>query len=173
MDTGLNIIHVRDVAKGHLLAADRGRVGERYILGNRNMTLAEIVAELAAIAGLAAPRLRLPYPVAWTAGAVSTAVSSWVTHRPPAVPLEAVRMARHRLFFDASKALRELGLPQTDVRAAFEDAIAWFEQIGLISTRQRRGNAWVSGFKQAIAVGRYIALKKLPPRQALPACAHA
>ena len=144
VDTGLNVIHVRDVAAGHLLAAERGRAGERYILGHRNMTLAEIVAELAEITGLPAPRLRLPYPVAWTAGAVSTALSTWITRRPPAVALEAVRMARHRMFFDPAKAVRELGLPQTSVRAAFVDAIAWFEQSGLIPKGTRRNAAWES-----------------------------
>jgi dihydroflavonol-4-reductase len=144
VDTGLNIVHVRDVAEGHLLAAERGRVGERYILGNRNMTLADIVAELAEITGLPAPRVRLPYAVAWTAGALSTAVATFVTHRPPAVPLEAVRTSRHRMFFDPGKAVRELGLPQTPVRAAFEDAIAWFEGNGLIPKTQRRIAAWAS-----------------------------
>src|SRR5919206_2431508 len=111
VDTRLNIVHVRDVAEGHLLAAERGRPGERYILGHRNMTLSEIAIELAEITGLPAPRVRLPYAVAWTAGAISTAVANWVTHRPPTVALEAVKMARRRMFFDASKAGRELGLP--------------------------------------------------------------
>ncbi|GEJ58138.1 hopanoid-associated sugar epimerase [Anaeromyxobacter diazotrophicus] len=143
VDTGLNVVHVRDVAEGHLLAAERGRVGERYILGHQNMTLAEIVAELAEITGRPAPRLRLPYAVAWTAGAVSTALATWVTHRPPGVALEAVRMARRRMFFDASKAVRELGLPQTPVRAAFEEAVTWFEERGLIP-RSRRRVAWAS-----------------------------
>jgi dihydroflavonol-4-reductase len=144
VDTGLNVVHVRDVAEGHLLAAERGRVGERYILGHRNMTLAEIVAELAGLTGRPAPRLRLPYALAWTAGAVSTALSTWVTHRPPAIALEAVRMARRRMFFDAGKAVRELGLPQTPVRAAFEDAIAWFEERRLIPQQNRRNIAWAS-----------------------------
>jgi len=143
VDTGLNVVHVRDVAEGHLLAAERGRVGERYILGHRNMTLAEILAELADITGRPAPRVRLPYAVAWTAGALSTAMANWVTHRPPAVALEAVRMARRRMFFDASKAVRELGLPQTPVRAAFEEAVTWFEARGLIP-RSRRRVAWAS-----------------------------
>ncbi|HEX7487716.1 MAG TPA: hopanoid-associated sugar epimerase [Anaeromyxobacteraceae bacterium] len=143
VDTGLNIVHVRDVAEGHLLAAERGRVGERYILGHRNMTLAEIVAELAEITGRPAPRLRLPYAVAWTAGAVSTAVSTWITHRPPAIALEAVRMARRRMFFDPGKAVRELGLPQTPVRTAFQDAVAWFEENGLIP-QSKRSVAWAS-----------------------------
>jgi dihydroflavonol-4-reductase len=144
VDTGLNIVHVRDVAEGHLLAAERGRAGERYILGHRDMTLAEIVRELADITGLPAPRLRLPYAVAWTAGAVSTALATFVTRRPPAVALEAVRMARRRMFFDPSKAVRELGLPQTPVRAAFEDALAWFEERRLIPQLQRRNVAWAS-----------------------------
>jgi dihydroflavonol-4-reductase len=144
VDTGLNVVHVRDVAEGHLLAAECGRRGERYILGHRNMTLSEIASELADITGLPAPRVRLPYAVAWTAGAVSTAVANWVTHRPPAVALEAVKMARRRMFFDASKAVRELGLPQTPVREAFEDAIGWFEEKGLIPKLQRRNAAWAS-----------------------------
>ncbi|HZZ85740.1 MAG TPA: hopanoid-associated sugar epimerase [Anaeromyxobacteraceae bacterium] len=144
VDTGLNVVHVRDVAEGHLLAAERGRVGERYILGHRNMTLVEILAELAELTGLPPPRVRLPYAVAWTAGAVSTAISTFITHRPPAVALEAVRMARRRMFFDAGKAVRELGLPQTPVRAAFEDAIRWFEQAGLIPRTPRRNAAWAS-----------------------------
>ncbi len=143
VDTGLNIVHVRDVAEGHLLAALRGRVGERYILGHRNMTLAEIVAELAEITGLSAPRVRLPYAVAWAAGAVSTAVSTWITHRPPAIALEAVRMARRRMFFDPGKAVRELGLPQTPVRVAFQDAVAWFAENGLIP-QSRRSVTWAS-----------------------------
>jgi dihydroflavonol-4-reductase len=144
VDTGLNVVHVRDVADGHLLAAERGRIGERYILGHRNMTLAEIVAELAELTGIPAPRLRLPYAVAWTAGAVSTAVSTWITHRPPAIALEAVRMARRRMFFDAGKAVRELGLPQTPVRAAFAEAIEWFEQKGVIPKCTRRNVVWAS-----------------------------
>jgi dihydroflavonol-4-reductase len=144
VDTGLNIVHVRDVAQGHLLAAERGRVGERYILGHRNMTLAEIVAELAEITGLPAPRVRLPYALAWTAGALSTAVANFITRRPPAVALDAVRTARHRMFFDPGKAVRDLGLPQTPVRAAFEDAIAWFEEHGRVPTTRRRIAAWAS-----------------------------
>ena len=144
VDTGLNIVHVRDVAEGHLLAAERGRVGERYILGNRNMTLAEIAAELSALTGRPAPRLKLPYAVAWAAGAVSTAVADLVTHRPPAIALEAVRMSRRRMFFDPAKAVRELGLPQTPVRKAFEDALAWFEAKGLIPQQHRRSVAWAS-----------------------------
>jgi dihydroflavonol-4-reductase len=138
VDTGLNVVHVRDVAEGHCLAAEKGRVGERYILGHRDMTLAEILGELAAITGRPAPRFRLPYAVAWCAGAVCTAVADHVTRRPPAVALEAVKMSRRRMFFDPSRAVRELGLPQTPVRAAFEDAMAWFEQRGYVPRSKGR-----------------------------------
>jgi dihydroflavonol-4-reductase len=145
LDTGLNVIHVRDAAEGHLLAADRGRVGERYILGGRNMTLAEILSALAELTGRPAPRVKLPYPLAWLAGAVSTKASDWITHRPPAVALDAVRMARRRMFFDSSKAIRELGLPQTPVGEAFEDALRWFADREYIPAPRHRKVQW--GFR--------------------------
>jgi dihydroflavonol-4-reductase len=132
VDTGLNVVHVRDVAEGHWLAAERGRPGERYVLGHRNLTLREILETLAELLGRPAPRIRLPYAIAWAAGALSTAAANLVTHRPPAIALEAVRMSRRRMFFDGSKAVRELGLPQTPVRDAFEDALRWFAARGLI-----------------------------------------
>ncbi len=144
VDTGLNIVHARDVAEGHWLAAEKGRVGERYILGNANLTLAEILGELAALTGRRAPRVRLPYAVAWTAGAACTAVSNWITRRPPAVALEAVRMSRRRMFFDARKAVRELSLPQTPVRQAFADAMAWFEERGYVPRATVKEVEWES-----------------------------
>jgi dihydroflavonol-4-reductase len=144
VDTGLNVVHVRDVAEGHWLAAERGQPGERYILGHQNMTLAEILAELGDILGRPAPRVRLPYAVAWAAGAVSTALANLVTHRPPSVPLEAVRMSRRRMFFDGSKAVRELGLPQTPVRRAFEDAVDWFRQRGYLPVSPGKEAQWAS-----------------------------
>ncbi|HXH82614.1 MAG TPA: hopanoid-associated sugar epimerase [Candidatus Tectomicrobia bacterium] len=129
LDTGLNVVHVRDVAQGHLLAAERGRVGERYILGHRNLSLAEILGLLAALTGRPAPRWRVPYPLAWCSAACLEAVAR-VTRRPPAVALTAVRMARKRMYFDPAKAVRELGLPQTDVRVALGDAVRWFVEHG-------------------------------------------
>ncbi len=144
VDTGLNVVHVRDVAEGHWLAAERGRRGERYVLGHRNLTLREILETLAELLGLPAPRIRLPYAVAWAAGVLSTAASNLVTHRPPAIALEAVRMSRRPMFFEASKAVRELGLPQTPVREAFEDALRWFAEHGLISRPLPRTAAWES-----------------------------
>ncbi len=144
VDTGLNVVHVRDVAEGHWLAAERGRAGERYLLGHHNMTLREILETLAELLGRPAPRIRLPYAVAWAAGALSTAAANLVTHRPPAIPLEAVRMSRRRMFVDASKAVRELGLPQTPVRDAFVDALRWFAARGDLPQLPPRTAAWAS-----------------------------
>lgn len=131
LDTGLNIVHVRDVARGHLLAAERGRIGERYILGHAhgNLSLADIGRLLSDITGRPAPRLRVPYAVAWC-GAACTEVVARLTGRPPAVPLTAVRMARKRMYFSPAKAVRELGLPQTDPREALRDAVHWFAAHG-------------------------------------------
>lgn len=147
--TGLNVVHVRDVAIGHVLAAERGRVGERYILGNRNMTLAEILTMLGKLTGRPAPRIRIPYGVAYAAGLASTTIADHITHRPPAIPLEAVRMAKYRMFFSAAKAIRELGLPQTRVDHAFRDALDWFSAHGYFDLEAAKayadgGRAWRS-----------------------------
>jgi dihydroflavonol-4-reductase len=125
LDTGLNVVHVRDVARGHILAAERGRVGERYILGHQNLSLIDIFHALARLTGLAAPRLRVPYALAWLGAAAMESVAA-VTRRPPAVSLTAVRMAKKRMYFSAAKAVRDLGLPQTPVEEALEDAVGWF-----------------------------------------------
>jgi dihydroflavonol-4-reductase len=126
LDTGLNIVHVRDVALGHLLAAERGRIGERYILGNQNMTLASILELLARLSGRRAPTLRIPYGIAYAAGWASTKLSDLVTRRPPAIALESVKMAKRHMFFSSAKARSELGLPQLPVEQAFTDALDWF-----------------------------------------------
>jgi len=127
LDTGLNIVHVRDVARGHLLAAERGKPGERYILGHAqgNLSLADIFRLLASITGGRAPRFRVPYALAWCSAAACEGVAR-VTGRPPAVPLTAVRMARKRMYFSPARAVRDLGLPQTEPRVALADAVAWF-----------------------------------------------
>ncbi len=131
VDTGLNLIDARDVAEGHLLAAEKGRVGERYILGNRNMTLKEILDTLARLTGIPSPRLRLPHAVPLVAAAAGTWLAN-LTGRAPRVSLESVRMSRHRMFFDANKAVRELGLPQTPVEAALARAVEWFREKGYV-----------------------------------------
>jgi dihydroflavonol-4-reductase len=131
LDTGLNWVHVRDVAIGHILAARKGCVGERYILGNAegNWTMQQAFAALEEISGIPAPRVRIPYAVALGAAYVNEALA-FVTGRPPKAPLAGVRMARHKMFFSPGKAIRELGLPQTPPRQALADAVQWFHRNG-------------------------------------------
>jgi dihydroflavonol-4-reductase len=125
LDTGLNLVDVRDVAQGHLLAAQRGKIGERYILGCRNMTLRDVLQVLAHVSDLPAPKIRIPYAVALTAGYISEAISR-LTLKPPRVPLSGVRMARHPMYFSAHKAIRELGLPQSPIDQAVQRAVQWY-----------------------------------------------
>jgi dihydroflavonol-4-reductase len=131
VETGLNLVDVRDVAEGHVLAAEKGRIGEKYILGNRDMTLKEIFDALSRLTGIPSPRVRLPHWVPLAAAAVDT-LASRLTGRQPRVPLEGVRMSRHTMFFDAGKAVRELGLPQTPVEEALGRAVAWFRENGYV-----------------------------------------
>jgi len=131
IDTGLNLIDVRDCALGHLLAAERGRTGQRYILGCRNMTLMEICQALAAITGLAAPTMHLPYAVAYLAGWFDTRLSL-LRGRTPSISLEGVRMARKRMWVASNKAVRELSLPQTPPEEALARAVAWFREKGYV-----------------------------------------
>jgi dihydroflavonol-4-reductase len=127
VDTGLNLVDVRDVAEGHLLAAERGRPGERYILGARNMTLREILETLAGLTGRPAPKVRLPYAAAWLFGAAETALAP-LTGREPRAPLEAVRMAAKKAWVSTAKAERELGWRPGPVEPALERAIEWFRR---------------------------------------------
>src|SRR5262249_31051916 len=117
LDTGLKLVHVRDVARGHGLAAERGRAGGRYIPGDQKLSLLDIFRRLARITGIRAPRFRVPYAAAWLV-ALGMEGAARVTGRAPRVPLTAVRMARKRMHFSAAKAIRELGLPQTPVETA-------------------------------------------------------
>ena len=133
VDTGLNLVHVRDVARGHLLAESRGRVGEKYILGHAegNLSLAAIGRLIAEMSGARAPRVRIPYVVAWCAAACSQGFAR-LTGGTPRVPIDAVRMSRKRMYFSPAKAIRELGLPQTPVRDAVRDAAQWFSEHGYV-----------------------------------------
>ena len=117
LDTGLNWVHVRDVAVGHILAAEKGRIGERYILGNAegNWTMKQAFAVLEELTGVRAPRFRIPYSLALVA-AYADETLSLLTRRPPKAPLAGVRMAKHKMYFNPAKAIRELGLPQTPPR---------------------------------------------------------
>jgi dihydroflavonol-4-reductase len=133
LDTGLNWVHVHDVAAGHVLAAEKGTPGERYILGHGagNWTMKQALEVLAELTGLPAPQVRLPYSLALGAAYLDEALSSF-TRKPPRAPLAGVRMARHKMFYNPAKAIRELALPQTPPRQALADAVAWFCANGYV-----------------------------------------
>jgi len=133
VETGLNVVPVEDVARGHLLAADHGRVGERYLLGGRNMTLKELLDALARIAGQRAPRVRLPWTVAMALGYADQLAAS-VRGREPRIPLDGVRMARHRMWANCTKAERELGFHAGSVEAALQRAVQWYRRNGYVSS---------------------------------------
>lgn len=131
VDTGLNLVDVEDTAEGHLLAAERGKAGERYILGCDNLTLEQILQRLAGISGKKAPRIRIPYAVAYVAGLASTGWAN-VTGRQPRAPLDAVKMARKKMFVSCDKARRELGFNPSPVEGALERAVEWFRANGYV-----------------------------------------
>ena len=134
--TGLNLVDVRDVARGHLLAAERGRLGEEYILGGRNMTLKQILDMLAGITGMPAPRVRLPHWLPLSLAAVDTAISR-VLPREPWLALEALQLARHMMFFDSSKARRELGFDPGPVDEALRRSVDWYTGHGYVKAGGR------------------------------------
>ncbi|HVC01687.1 MAG TPA: hopanoid-associated sugar epimerase [Steroidobacteraceae bacterium] len=131
VDTGLNVVHVDDVAAGHLAAYERGRPGERYILGGENLSLKEIIGAIAALVGRPAPRIRLPYaavlPIAYAAEAIAA-----LTGRSGRITLEGVRLSRKRMYFSSDKAARELGYRWRPPAAALRDAVGWFEERGML-----------------------------------------
>lgn len=131
VDTGLNLIDVRDTADGHVLACERGSSGQKYILGCENLTLKQIFAHLEEISGRKAPRWRIPYAVAYTAGVASTAWAN-LTGREPRAPLDAVKMARKRMFVSAEKAKRDLGFRPGSVYGALTRAVDWFQANGYV-----------------------------------------
>jgi dihydroflavonol-4-reductase len=136
LDTGLNWVHVRDVAIGHILAAEKGRIGERYILGHAdgNWTMKQAFAVLQDVTGLPAPKFQVPYSVALLAAHIDE-LRSKLRGKPPKAPLAGVRMARYKMFFNPAKAIRELGLPQTPPRQALADAVQWFRENGYVRKR--------------------------------------
>jgi len=130
VDTGMNLIDVRDCAEGHVLAAEKGCVGERYILGGRNVTLKEIFDMLASVTDVRSPTMKVPHWVAETYARLENIWSINLARREPDVPLESVQMSRHKMWFDPSKAIRELGLSQNPVEGALERAVKWFRENG-------------------------------------------
>jgi dihydroflavonol-4-reductase len=132
VNTGLNLVHVDDVAIGHLLAFERGTIGERYVLGARNMTLKEILTELAAITGGQAPRIRLPHNLVLPIAYVSEAWTRLTHGNEPWVPLVGVRLAKKKMFFSSEKAKRVLGYNPRPIEEALRDAVDWFRRNGYI-----------------------------------------
>ena len=132
VDTGLNFVPVEDCARGHLLACEQGKIGERYILGGRNLTLKQMLEMLASVSGRPAPRWKFPHALAYAAGYMDAAVSR-LLGREPQIPLDGVRMARHKMFVDTSKAERDLGFVCGPIEAALERAVAWYEANGYVA----------------------------------------
>jgi len=137
LDTGLNFIDVRDVAWGHILALEKGRLGDRYILGHQNLTLKQLLDQLAQLTGLKAPQNTipawLPLSLAWCDERILAPLG-----KPPAIPLDGVRMANQPMYYDASKAIRELGLPQSPIITALKDAVDWFVAHGYVASARRQ-----------------------------------
>ncbi len=131
VDTGMNVVDVDDVAQGHVLAAARGKTGERYILGGKNMSMSEILGTLSRISGIPAPRVRLPYRPLLTMSYLNAA---WcrITRTTPRMTPDTIRMSAHKMYYDSGKAIRELGFPQTDPQAALQKAVTWFTENGYV-----------------------------------------
>ncbi|MEX5218138.1 MAG: hopanoid-associated sugar epimerase [Nitrospiraceae bacterium] len=129
IETGMNLVDVDDVATGHLLAMEKGRLGERYILGNRNLLLREVFEILSGLTGVKAPALKLPRLAILPLAYVNEWMSS-LTGNQPRIPLEGIRMAKYKMHYDCSKAIKELGLPQTPVEVALGKAVKWFHDHG-------------------------------------------
>ena len=130
VDTGLNLVDVKDCANGHLLAMAKAVAGERYILGGENLTLKQILNKLAALTGLPSPTIRLPYAVAYATGVVDTLVTGTLRKQEPRVTLDSVRMGRKKMFVTSAKAERELGWNPGPVDAALQRAVEWFRANG-------------------------------------------
>ncbi len=126
----MNLVDVDDVAIGHVRAMERGRVGERYILGNKNLTLQEIFAILSRLTGRPAPRLKLPRNAILPLAYANRWIADYLTHQTPRIPLDGVKMAKYRMHYDCGKALRELAIPQTPVDVALQKAVRWFRDNG-------------------------------------------
>jgi len=132
VDTGLNLLDVADCAEGHLLALEKAKPGERYILGGENLTLKQILDELGAITGLPSPKIELPYVVAYATGVIDTLVTGKICKREPRVTLDAVRMGRKKMFVSSAKAERELGWRPGPVEDALRRAVDWFRANGYV-----------------------------------------
>jgi dihydroflavonol-4-reductase len=130
LETGLNLIHVKDVARGHLLAEAQGQIGEKYILGHENLSLSQIFHLLADLTGVSAPKVKLPYWPVLAMAYVDEFFATYIHRRPPRMPVAAIRMAKKYMYFDNRKAIQYLGLTLTPVHQALADAVEWFRENG-------------------------------------------
>ena len=130
VDTGLNLVDVTACARGHVAALEKGRSGQRYILGGENLTLKEILDKLGEITGLPSPRVKVPYFMAWATGLVDEIFTGWILGREPRATIDAVRMGRKKMFVSSAKAERELGWTIVPVADALRRAVAWFQVNG-------------------------------------------
>ncbi len=131
IDTGLNIVHVDDVAEGHALALETGRIGERYVLGGENMLLKDVLTLVATVAGKRPPMIRLPEAVVWPVAYLMEKTAP-LTGIPPMMTTDHLKMARKKMFYASAKAMRELGYRPRPARQAVEDAVAWFRANGML-----------------------------------------
>ena len=132
VDTGLNLVHVDDVAAGHLAAFERGEIGERYVLGGENVALRTMLTDIAHLVGRSPPRFRLPRPMALPI-AYAAELAARVTGREPLATVDGVRMAKYRMFYSSAKAEQKLGYRARPYREALADAISWFRQTGRLA----------------------------------------
>ena len=130
LETGLNLIHVKDVARGHLLAEEKGQIGGKYILGHENLSLSQIFHLLADLTGLSAPKVKLPYGPILAMAYVDEFFATYIRRRPPRMPVAAIRMAKKYMYFNNQKTVQYLGLTFTPVRQALADAVEWFRSRG-------------------------------------------
>lgn len=131
MDGGMNYVDVEDVARGHILAAQKGRIGDKYILGNANLSMLDFYRLVADVTGMEPPKLKLPYTAVIATSYLYLLIAS-VTRRPPVVTPPSARVARMYAYFDSSKAVKELGMPQTPIRTTVEKAVNWFRENGYV-----------------------------------------
>lgn len=137
VETGLNFVGVEECAAGHLLVSEKGKIGERYLLGAENLTLKQLLDTLSEITGLPAPAIKIPHGVALTVAYVESAFSRLIG-KEPQIPVEGVKIAQHKMFVDCSRAQRELGFQPGLVKAALERAVRWYQVNGYLAPRRAK-----------------------------------
>jgi dihydroflavonol-4-reductase len=136
VDTGLNLVHVDDIADGHIAALKQGVIGERYILGGTNVLFADMLADISRLVGRKPPTVRIPHSVAMPVAYAAEAMA-WITGREPFATVDGIRMAKHHMFFTAAKAERELGFRPRPYIQGLEDAIRWFREAGYLDGKRK------------------------------------